>query len=97
MQFSYDQKIRNEFPELKTGIIEVDGVSFAGNVSAWTAHFDDLATATPAVREETRHVLIIAERLHDEAREDVAPLTVALRRTMTETWPAAHIFEGRAR
>lgn len=43
MQFSYDQKIRDKFPELKTVIITVDGVSFRGNVSAWTAHFEDIA------------------------------------------------------
>lgn len=45
MQFSYDQTIRDKFPELKTGIITVDGVSFTGNVSAWTAHFEDIAAA----------------------------------------------------
>lgn len=45
MQFSYDRKIRDIFPELKMVIITVDGVSFRGNVSAWTAYFEDIAAA----------------------------------------------------
>jgi DNA/RNA-binding domain of Phe-tRNA-synthetase-like protein len=222
MQVSYDQTIRDKFPELKTGIITVCGVSFTGNVSAWTAHFQDIAAARlagttegafpeiqawrkaftrmghkptqyrsaseallrrfrsegtlpsihplvdlcnsvsiafaipvaifdlskiegsltvrhadgnelyesfngaiehpekgevifsdisaraharrwvnrqsgySAVREETRHALIIAEALHEEARDDVARLSFALRRTIAETWPIAMISEGMA-
>ena len=220
MQFSYDQKIRDIFPELKMVIITVDGVSFRGNVSAWTAYFEDIAAARlagttegafpeiqawrraftrmglkptqyrcaseallrrfrsegslpaihplvdlcnsvalafaipvaifdlskiegsltvrhaygdelyepyhgaiehpekgevifadlsaraharrwvnrqsgySAVREETRRALIIAEALHDEAGDDVARLSIALRRAMAEIWPAALISEG---
>lgn len=220
MQFSYDQTIRDKFPELKTGIITVDGVSFTGNVLAWTAHFQAIAAARlagttesafpeiqawrkaftrmghkptqyrcasesllrrfrsegtlpcihplvdlcnsvsiafaipiaifdlskiegnltvrhadgnelyesfnsaiehpekgevifsdtsaraharrwvnrqsgySAVRGETLRALIIAEALHDEAGDDVARLCTTLRRTITETWPAASISEG---
>lgn len=45
MQFSYHQAIRNKFPELKTGVITVEAVSFTGNVAPWTRHFQDIAAA----------------------------------------------------
>lgn len=220
MQFSYDHSVRDKFPELKTAIITVDGVSYTGNVSAWIAHFQDIAatrlagttegtfpeiqawrkaftrmghkptqyrcaseallrrfrsegtlpsihplvdlcnsvsiafaipiaifdlskiegcltvrhadgnelyesfngaTESPekgevifadisaraharrwvnrqsgysAVREGTQSVMIIAEAMHDEASADIGRLSIALRRTIAETWPGALILEG---
>lgn len=43
MHFSYDKSIRDCFPELKTGLLVIDGILPTGNVSAWTAHFADVA------------------------------------------------------
>lgn len=45
MHFSYAQNIHDDFPELVTGVLQIDGVTPAGNVSAWTAHFADIASA----------------------------------------------------
>lgn len=45
MQFTYAGSIRQEFPELATGVLRVDGITRRGSVSSPTARFYDIASA----------------------------------------------------
>lgn len=38
--------------------------------------------------------MIIAEAMHDEASADIGRLSIALRRTIAESWTGALISEG---
>ncbi len=52
MHFFYAKNIQKDFPELITGVITIDGVTPAGNVSAWTEHFCDIAGRRLALETE---------------------------------------------
>lgn len=43
MKFTYSEIVRNEFPDLVSGCVLIDDVSPSGNVSAWLAHYSDIA------------------------------------------------------
>lgn len=45
MRFTYASSIREDFPELATGVLRVDGITSSGNVFAWSTHFCDIASA----------------------------------------------------
>jgi DNA/RNA-binding domain of Phe-tRNA-synthetase-like protein len=50
-----------------------------------------------AVRDDTTSALIVAEAMHEAARDDIARLVAALNRAMAETWPDAAFAEGASR
>ena len=43
MKFTYSDIVRNDFPDLVSCCVSIDGVSPSGNVSAWVAHYSDIA------------------------------------------------------
>jgi len=43
VKFSYDQIVRDEFPELVSRALTIEGVSPRANSSVWVAHFSDIA------------------------------------------------------
>ncbi|MBC7791507.1 MAG: hypothetical protein H7Z74_16290 [Anaerolineae bacterium] len=43
MRFSYANSIREDFPELVTGVLCIEGITASGNVSETTAKFQELA------------------------------------------------------
>jgi DNA/RNA-binding domain of Phe-tRNA-synthetase-like protein len=45
LRFTYAQPIREEYPELTTGLLRIDGVTRNGNVAVWTAHYSDIASS----------------------------------------------------
>ena len=43
MKFSYSDSVRQEFPDLVTGVLHLDGMTTTANVSVLVAHFCDVA------------------------------------------------------
>jgi DNA/RNA-binding domain of Phe-tRNA-synthetase-like protein len=68
---------------------EPDEVVFAdADGQAHARRWTNRQSGLSAVREQTAEVLIVAEALHDTAREDVRALTAALAEELAELWAA---------
>jgi DNA/RNA-binding domain of Phe-tRNA-synthetase-like protein len=73
---------------------EPEEVIFADDAGqAHARRWTNRQSATSAVQASTRDVLIVAEALHDGARQDMARLMETLRSAVTATWPQAEIAE----
>jgi DNA/RNA-binding domain of Phe-tRNA-synthetase-like protein len=53
MQFKYSDSVRQEFPELNTGLLHIDGVTKSGHAAVWIARYSDMAASRLANEPES--------------------------------------------